>query len=144
MTKSVLMLVGFLLAFGYPSGAQPKDVTGWNKIQWGMSVDIARTILGKDESESTAEQQQSSTITVRLAINDLKLDDRVTATVLIKTRENSTAICEVTIQAGKFEDSESDRSYAFSRLRSLLITKYGSPKTHTSTELMWTFPSTTI
>lgn len=104
----------------------------------------AKAALGTHAKEPTDAQKQGSTWPVRIAVDDIKLDDEIRGTALIETKPNSNFISAVRIEAAQFEDSAAHREYAFSKLKKLLTAKYGTPKSTTAEEVIWTFPSTSI
>src|SRR5690349_5523012 len=54
MTTILRFTVGSILAANAVF-CQPKDVQGWDKVKWGMSVAEVRTAYGDRASEPTAE-----------------------------------------------------------------------------------------
>lgn len=124
--------------------SQTGDVKGWNAIRWGMTVSQAKTALGSQAKDPTDEQKQGSKWPIRIVVNDIKLDDEIRGTALIETKPDSNFISAVSIEAAQFEDSAAHREYAFSKLKKLLTAKYGTPKSATAEEVIWTFPSTSI
>src|SRR5690348_4102180 len=86
-----LIIVVCVSLFRLAAFGQIHDVNGWGKLKWGMTITQAKLALGKQASEPTAEQKQSSTWPVRLAVNDLHLDDGINAIALIETGQIRTS-----------------------------------------------------
>lgn len=130
------------------------DVTGWNKIQWGMTVAQAKRRFGADAAEPGDEYKGSvgTRYPVRLIINNLDIGG-LPCTATIETDRDTDSIASVTLKPGKaFQEHPQLRTSAFDQLKELLIQKYGKPKIddvrqengNVNSKILWSFPSTII
>lgn len=130
---------------------QPKDVQGWDKVKWGMSVAEVRTTYGSRVSEPIGEKQRllaslrargfaedseaiqrtqqmpESAPGSKLVIKDIHVGDIITASANVYTAKNSDSVAQVSISVGD-DSTMTYREYAFKTLKPLLIQKYGTPK----------------
>jgi hypothetical protein len=150
--KTILRLtVGAILAAS-AIFCQPKDVQGWDKVKWGMSVAEVRTTYGSRVSEpiglkqrllaslrargyaedsvaiQAAEQMPESAPDSKLVIKDIHIGDIITASANVYTASNSNSVAQVTIVVGDDDSTMTYREYTFKTLKPLLIQKYGTPK----------------
>jgi hypothetical protein len=116
-----------------------------------MTVADAKAVLGDQASESTDRANPSARLTESLVMNNLMVGD-VSCRGNIYSKKGSDAVVSVTIRAGQAQDPAFLRGVSYDSLKSLLIEKYGSPKSDdrrvegrdTNTIVTWTFPSTLI
>jgi hypothetical protein len=141
--------LGTLIAFSVAlfGQAPPKDVNGWDKIKWGMTVAQARTLYGAQVQESNGDGT-STDYTERLVIPSLAIGDaKMKVSISIDTK--SKLIKEVSFAPA---DQSITRDVAYAHLKDLLTQKYGRPISEekepgeetVSSSAMWTFPSTVI
>lgn len=114
-------------------GQKPKDVDGWGKIKWNMTVGEAKAAVGSG----------------KVHIGDIKLFVTLAAAETEPDRYNALtkpvrkiALSEIASEAAR---SRND----FDTLKRLLMQKYGAPNTDDERKpvesvAMWVFPSTTI
>ena len=133
-----------------PMVAQPKDVNGWGRIKWGMTVAQAKVVYGSQVLVPDATHKSQSTKFVdRLLIGSFNVGD-TKMQVSIETLPNSDKIREVTLSLPA-SSPRASRSSAYDDLRNSLTLKYGRPS-HVekkdddilSESATWTFPSTVI
>ena len=136
MRCSLLLIMMAGLAF--PQGqAQTQDVTGWDKIRWGMTIAETRSVYPGATGNGTRE---------RLTLEPVQIGD-LTMNVAVSARPDSDRITRVELS------NPEASSRKFDRLKVLLIQKYGPPINEatkiedantTATTLIWTFPSASI
>lgn len=133
-----LQRLGCCFAFALPlvMGQPPKDVDGWGKVKWGMSVVQARTAYGNEIRYDV--RLHDGLIGLRL--NNVKVGTLEMGALLQVSGEriNGAELSIIGI-------SGSERDNAYNNLKAMLIDKYGAatiddPKTRT----IWVFPSTLI
>jgi hypothetical protein len=151
MKPIILCFATAILTTG-PSVCQPPaDVKGWGKIEWGMTVQEAKTAYGSQAETSTVVPGPSFTAIDRLTIPRINIGD-AKATASIQTKRESDKVSSVAIQVGDEADTPTVRSGNFDDTKKLLIEKYGQPKTedrkpdsgYMRSTVVWTFPSTSI
>jgi hypothetical protein len=127
--------------------AATPDVTGWNKITWGMTVAQAKKLFGADVTEPEGEAPHVRFVVDKIDIGGLP------CTASVATDRDSDSITSVTLQPAKeFRKLPQLRASAFNKLKELLIQKYGKPMSDdqrqengdTNSQVLWSFPSTTI
>lgn len=130
---------------------KPKDVYGWGKIRWGMTVAQAKAAYGSQAQESDGQDGTSTKFTERLAIKSFAVGD-VRMKVSIETMPGSQMIKEVSLTMEKDQPQSSTRTSAYEDMKNSLMQKYGRPtdqqkdqgeRTETNSAT-WTFPSTVI
>jgi hypothetical protein len=132
-------------AFGQ---ANPKDVDGWDKIRWGMTMAEARTAYGVD-----AEPESKDGWTL-LQLNPCKIAG-VELGVQVGARQSSGKISSVRLWSyfGLPSSAPSAGPQDFDKLRAALIQKYGEPANEEAKRgenfrliktVLWKFPSTSI
>ena len=151
LTVPVLFVV--LTAFAQP----PKDVAGWGKVKWGMTVAEAKAALG-DEATPEPAPNPHDTYPTKLRLRNVQIG-LGTGTVNIQTKQDSDLVCVVTLLASPpaVEEAPGERAMLFERLKAMLIEKYGQPKASdrspiaslsrtesVKTTVLWSFPSTSI
>jgi hypothetical protein len=124
------------------TSSKPRDVDGWGKIKWGMTLAEAKAACGTDCDEGT-----------KLVVGEIKMTVTLSATGVYPDKYNATkpiAQIELSTVPGLDNRAESD---VFEYLRSALIQKYGpiTSEDRRPDELkviehraIWVFPSTTI
>jgi hypothetical protein len=139
----------FILATTF---AQTKDIDGWGKVKWGMTVEEARAIYRTEAQESTTVPGPNFSFVDRLTVPKVKIGD-MDMEASLQTPRGSDQIRQVSltlnsdIQAPSFV-----RRGAFEQLKGLVIEKYGAPANEDRTTdrrsvistLVWSLPSTTI
>jgi len=130
-----------LFAVALAGQAQPRDVEGWGKIRWGMTLAEAGQAYVIDRHEDN--DRWSQVIVQPVVIGDL------TMRVSIAARHGFEQVSRVRLSTNSSgKDSPDD----FDDLKAQLIQKYGPPiDGETRTEgpdsiktFLWTFPSTSI
>lgn len=132
---------------------QPKDVNGWDKIKWGMTIADARSAY---HIETRPESKDNWTL---LPLNPVKIGN-VELGVQVGARlvEKAPGSGKITsIRLWSFFGLPSSAPLAgpqdFDSLRTVLIQKYGHPSNdemtrgennHLIRTVRWTFPSTSI
>src|ERR1700682_4726832 len=129
MKTKILAVLLFLTLAGNSFGqTKPKDVEGWSKIKWGMSVSEAKEAFGELASDSTIIAGPNFKLIDRLTVRDVRIGD-ILATASIQTARNSDVVTAVRVDAdGPINGSARKRSDAFSTLKGPLLEKYGTPQ----------------
>jgi hypothetical protein len=136
------------LPFALQGQPKPKDIEGWDKIKWGMTLAEARAAYPLD-----AEPQKNDTWTL-LALDPVKIGD-VELGVQVGARRGTEKITEVMLWSvfGLPNAAPSAGPRDFDTLRTALIQQYGRPaseeekrgeNSHLIKTVLWTFPSTSI
>ncbi len=129
MKKTILALIVSSIAI---FGQVPKDVDGWNKIKWGMTLGEAKATL------------ESNSVTV----GDVKLSVHLSAARTDPDRYNAVTKPIAEVELSNLIASASD----YATIKTPLIQKYGKPTTEdtvpdgaaTESRSVWIFPSTVI
>jgi hypothetical protein len=127
---------------------QPKDVDGWDKIKWGMTIAEARSVY------SIEKQPESNEDWTLLTLNPVKIGS-VEMGVQVGARHGSEKITSVRLWSyfGLPSSPPKAGSGDFDTLRTLLIEKYGDPTKEETQRgenfrllktVLWTLPSTSI
>jgi hypothetical protein len=125
MNTAVRSIASFALAFGLLGQAPPKDVDGWGKLKWGMTIAEARAAG---------------------LLEPVKIGD-IAMKVDTFTKGDTDSIKR--IQLYNFFSNQHD----FDTLKTLLTQKYGASASQETkrdeinariTTVLWTFPSTSI
>jgi hypothetical protein len=145
-------LVGLLLITAAVVFCQPKDVEGWTRIRWGMTVAAAREAFLGQVSDSRIAAGPDAILIDRFMVTDIRIG-RITAEAAIQTERDSNQVVAVRIRAAGASTTPRERTNAFSALKQLLIVKYGIPQNEdhspdgngtTDSRVLWVFPSTSI
>jgi hypothetical protein len=144
--KSVLALALILAAI---VGAQekPKDVDGWGKIKWGMTLDQVRAAYG-DETTVESNEYWTHLTLPPVKVGDIALKPSASA----KHGSKQITLIRLWESFGLPGNAPSAGPSDFETLRTLLIQKYGSPTGEESKReygdpvrmALWTFSSTSI
>lgn len=126
-----------MFAVALSGQAQPRDIDGWGKIRWGMTIADAGQAYVIDRHEDNDRWSQ-------LIVQQMMIGD-ITMRVSIAARHGSEQISRVRLSANSGAED-------FDTLKTQLIQKYGPPiDGETRTEgtdsirtFLWTFPSTSI
>ena len=118
-------------------GQAPRDVDGWGKIRWGMTIADASQAYVIDRHEDN--DRWSQIIVQPVMIGDL------TMRVSIAAKHGSEQVSRVRLATNSGAED-------FDTLKAQLIQKYGPPidgetrteGTDTVRTFLWTFPSTSI
>lgn len=130
-----------LFAVALSGQAQQRDVEGWGKIRWGMTIADASQAYVIDRHEDN--ESWSQLIAQPVMIGD------ITMRVSIGARHGSEQISRVRLWTNL---SGRNGSEDFDTLKTQLIQKYGPPidgdtrteGTNSIRTCLWTFPSTSI
>lgn len=125
---------------------KPKDIDGWGKIKWGMTIADARVAYDVVAEPETNEYWTFLKL-VSVKISDINMDVNAVA------KHGSDRIVSVKLTwvfYGHPEGPSGPRS--FDTLKTLLIQKYGLPVSDepkresgdSVRKVLWTFPSTSI
>lgn len=129
--------------------SRPKDVDGWDKIQWGMTMAEARSAYDVDAKPATKDEW------TLLELKPVHLSG-VQMGVQVGAREGAGKISLVRLWSffGLPSSPPLARPQDFDTLKATLIQKYGQPakeemkrggeNTHLFKTALWTFPSTSI
>jgi hypothetical protein len=146
--STVLCCLLGTLAAALQGQTKPKEVDGWDKIKWGMTIAEARAAY-----DIGAQPKETDTWTL-LELNPIKMGG-VEMGVQVGARQGTARISEVTLWS--FFGLPSSPPLAgprdFDTLRTMLIQTYGQPageeekrgdNSHLIKTVVWTFPSTSI
>ncbi len=146
----IAVRLGVLAALAVALSAQPKpkDVDGWDKIKWGMTIAEARSVYRAD---TPPESNDNWTL---LTLHPVKLGN-VEMGVQIGARQGSDKITLVRLWS--FFGLPSSPPLAgprdFETLKTMLIQKYGPPASEETKrgenfrllkDIHWAFPSTSV
>jgi hypothetical protein len=131
--------------YGQP---RPKDVDGWDKIRWGMTIAEARAAYGIDT------QPESDDNWTLLKLNPVKIGG-VEMGVQVGARQGTGKITLVRLWSyfGLSSSAPLAGPQDFDTLKTTLIQKYGQPANEEAKRgenfrliktVLWTFPSTSI
>jgi hypothetical protein len=141
--------VGFAaVAMSLYGQARPKDIDGWDKIKWGMTIAEAASTYG------IAAQPETKDNWTLLQLNPAKIAG-VEMGVQVGARESAGKISLVRLWSffGLPSSPPSASAQDFDTLRTLLIQKYGPPANEETRRgenfrlmkrISWKFPSTSI
>jgi hypothetical protein len=126
----------------------PKDITGWDKIKWGMTIAEARAVYNVD-----AQPEKNDDWTL-LKLDPVKMG-AVEMGVQVGARHGTENITLVTLWSyfGLVSSAPSAGPQDFDTLKTLLIREYGQPaeeKTERGLNfrsiktVLWKFPSTSV
>jgi hypothetical protein len=125
----------------------PKDVYGWDKIKWGMTISEARAIY------AVSTPTETSGYWTLLNIPDVKIGDiSLKASVGAKHGSDQITLAALWMSFGLTKDAPRAGPEDFDTLKTLLTQKYGTPVSDETTRnvntrdrtVSWTFPSTSI
>jgi hypothetical protein len=127
---------------------KPKDVDGWDKVKWGMTLAEARSAY------DVKTQPEGSDNWTLLTLNPVKIAD-IQMGVQVAARHGSEKITSVRLWSyfGLPSSAPSAGPQDFDALRGMLIQKYGPPASEEAKRgenfrlvktVLWTFPSTSI
>jgi len=136
------------LAVALSAQSKPKDVEGWDKIKWGMTIAEVRSAYHAD---TEPESKDGWTL---LNLNPVKVSN-IEMGVQVGARQNATKITLVRLWSffGLPSSPPSAGSQDFDTLRTALIQEYGHPGNEDQSRgengrliktAQWTFPSTSI
>jgi hypothetical protein len=142
--NTVLRVCAALLALAgiVTSQTKPKDVDGWGKIKWGMTLADAKTACGSDCGEEA-----------KVEVGDIKMTASLSATGIYPDKYvPSKPVSQIELTTVPSLDHRSELD-VYEYLRSALTQKYGTPTSEYRkpdelnvmvTGAVWIFPSTTI
>jgi hypothetical protein len=139
--KALRICLAGMFAVTLSAQSQPRDVEGWGKIHWGMTIAEASQAYVIDRHEDN--EFWSQLIAQPVTIGD------ITMRVSIGAKHGSEQISRVRLSTNFRGKNAADD---FDTLKTQLIQKYGPPiDGETRTEgtdgirtFLWTFPSTSI
>jgi hypothetical protein len=147
-----LRLVGVFLLTSAALFCQPKDVEGWTRIRWGMTVSEAREAFPGQVSDPKVAAAPDALLIVRFIVTEIQIG-RITAEAAVQTERDSNQVVAVRMRAVGASTTPLERTHTFSTLKQLLIVKYGAPQNEdhspygggaTESRVLWLFPSTSI
>jgi hypothetical protein len=136
------------LAVALYGQSKPKDVDGWDKIKWGMTVAEVRSTYGIDT------QPESKDNWTLLQLNPVKISG-VEMGVEVGARQGAGKITFVRLWSyfGLPSSPPLAGAQDFDTLRMMLVQKYDHPANEETTRgenfrliktVLWTFPSTSV
>jgi hypothetical protein len=134
-----------VVLYGQP---KPKDVDGWDKVKWGMTIADARSAYGIDT------QPESKDNWTLLQLHPIKMGN-VELGVQLGARTDNGKITSIRLWSffGAPNSAPNASPQDFDTLRTFLIQKYGHPaneevtrgdNNHLVKTVRWNFPSTSI
>jgi len=145
-------LAGVLLLSATAAFCQPKDVTGWTRVRWGMTVSEARAAFPGQVSDPRVATPPDAILVDRFIVTDIQIG-RISAEAAVETEQDSDQVVAVRLRATGPSATGAARTSTFSTLKHLLIAKYGTPQSEdhspfgnggTDHRVLWLFPSTSI
>jgi len=135
--RSLRLCIAALFAVTLSGQAQPRDVAGWGKIRWGMTLADAGQAYVIDRHEDN--DRWSQLIAQPVLVGD------ITMRVSIAAKHGSEQVSRVRLSTNSSAED-------FDTLKAQLIQKYGPPidgetrteATNSIRTFLWTFPSTSI
>jgi hypothetical protein len=141
---------GLLVALGFALFGQtkPKDVDGWDKIKWGMTMADVRAAYGIDTEPETKDGW------TLLQLKPVKLG-RVEMGVQVGARQDAGKVTSVKLWSyfGLSTSAPGASGQDFDALKMILIQEYGQPASEETKHgenfrllktVLWKFPSTSI
>jgi hypothetical protein len=134
--------------YGQSKDAKPQDITGWDKIQWGMTIAEAASAYG------VAPQPETKDDWTLLQLKPIKIAG-VEVGVQVGAKSGAKGITLVRLWSyfGLANSAPGSSAQDFDTLRAALIQKYGDPAKEEMKRgenfrliktVLWTFPSTSI
>jgi hypothetical protein len=146
----IAVRLGVLAALAVALSAQPKpkDLDGWDKIKWGMTIADARSVYGVDT------QPESNDNWTLVTLHPVKLGN-IEMGVQIGARHGSDKVSLVRLWSffGLPSSPPMAGPQDFDTLKTMLIQKYGPPASEETKrgenfrllkDIHWTFPSTSV
>jgi hypothetical protein len=135
--KIIRLCLAALCAITLLGQTPPRDVDGWDKIRWGMTIADASQAYVIDRHEDN--DRWSQIIAQPVVVGD------ITMRVSIAAKHGSARVSRVRLSTNSGTED-------FDTLKTQLIQKYGPPidgetrteGTDTIRTFLWTFPSTSI
>jgi hypothetical protein len=145
---TVVVLAVALYGQAAPKDSKPKDIDGWDKIKWGMTIAEARSAYGIDAQPETKDNW------TLLLLNPVKVAG-VEMGVQVGARQGAGKISLVRLWSffGLPSSAPVAGPQDFDTLRTMLVQKYGHPASEEATRgenfrllktVLWKFPSTSI
>lgn len=119
----MLLYLGASLAAGQTP--KSKDIDGWGKVRWNMTITQAKAAYGSQVEDSDTPPNADDFYTRRLMIKNFDLGG-IPVKVSICTRPNSDRIKSVLLEMPDGVERDA-RSSAYTTLLNSLTAKYGSP-----------------
>jgi hypothetical protein len=148
-----IAVLGSLFVLSVPCFSQQQDVTGWERVQWGMSNQ--ELVKAVDRITKLPKSELFLGLHVDYIIPEFKLVNEQ-FTVFFQLSDTSNKLSQILIRLNE-QTSSSPRENIFRRLESALVRKHGKPldqidERHTSVDnytfinltRLWRFPGTTI
>jgi hypothetical protein len=148
----VSLLLGVLVACAIATLGQesPKDVKGWGKVKWDMTVTQAKESYPDAKPSERKEEGPTVGYVEKLVIKDFALGD-LSMKVSIETRPKSDLVKAVSLEPGCQEriSCTANLGGTYSHLKDSLTQKYGQPTDQEkdrdgASSATWTFRSTVI
>jgi hypothetical protein len=144
----IVLRLSALTALAFVAYAQPKDVDGWDKIHWGMTIMQARSAYGVDTQPETKDDW------TLLQLRPVKFGD-IRMGAQVGARLGSQKIVSVRLWSffGVPDAAPGAGPGDFDALQSMLTKDYGPPASEETRHgenfrllksVRWKFPSTTI
>jgi len=137
-----------LLSFALYGQPKPQDITGWDKIHWGMTVAEARSAYAIDAQPETHDDW------TLLQLKPVKMAGvEMGVQVGAKNGANGITLARLWSYFGLATSAPGASAQDFDTLRAALIQKYGDPAKEESKRgenfrliktVLWTFPSTSV
>jgi hypothetical protein len=131
---------------------QPKDVDGWGKIKWGMTVAQAKAAYGAIMQDRSGNPIEGVKLVTRLSVDNLTIND-MGISVHIETPQDVDRIERVSMTLNVAGKRPNEARAIYETTRNTLTQKYGNPTRIEGrpsgpiavvTSTVWIFPSTII
>jgi len=138
----------WVFSFALCAQTVPNDVSGWDKIKWGMTISAVRAAYSIDAQPTSADGWTLLTL-APVKIANVRMD------VQVEAREGTDKITAVRLWSffGLAGSAPQAGAQDFDALRTKLIQEYGQPAKeemkrgenfHLIKTVLWTFPSSSI
>jgi hypothetical protein len=150
--KTAVRLAAFVsFAIALPGQPLPKDVNGWDKIKWGMTVGQVKAAYGSQAEAPSRDNSDQEKFVERLVIKKLTIGD-TEMKVSISSRSGSDRIAQVSLSPTAGLLTTGSGGTAYETLKTSLTRKYGRPSSVDKDDddqtvayaTKWIFPSTEI
>jgi hypothetical protein len=156
MPKTAALAIVLLMAFAVVAAVQPRDVDGWGKIKWGMTVAQVRAAYGGQAESPDGESRDDKNpdkdkFVDRLIIKKLTVGD-TEMNASIASLSGSDRIVRVSLSPTAPLLTVGSGGAAYQDLKTSLTRKYGRPSSVDKEDddqiiaysAKWIFPSTEI
>jgi hypothetical protein len=151
MPKTAAFVMALLMTFVVVAAVEPRDVDGWGKIKWGMTVGQVKSAYGSQAERPDGENPDKEKFVEKLIIKKLTVGD-IEMKASIASLPGSDRIVRVSLSPTAPLLTVGPGGAAYEDLKTSLIRKYGRPSNLDKEDdgqivaytAKWIFPSTEI